>query len=354
MPTRLLRHLLADGRLRSSGLPRLKSSRWVQNKLIERIVNGSPVTAHLLEDAYRLVLARVMRTEARADAAAIKDRLATFCRRFPGALGDSDEQPVFLLAAGWRSGSTLVQRVLMSDERLMIWGEPFARAGVVMSLLSQFRAFTDEWPPSEYFVSSQGAKLSANWIANSYPGAREFVAAHRSFLVELLAEPARARGQPVWGLKEVRLDGGHALYLKRLFPKARFVFLVRDPRAAFASFRHYIKSDFASWPERPIRSAGEFGRLWRELAMGLSAVCPEVGGLWLRYEDYLRDPALHRALCAHVDADLVPPDRLALIPSAGEIGASASARPANRLLWYERRGLMREVGDAARQLGYAV
>lgn len=348
----MLRQLLGLGEMRASGLARLKSTPLYRGAAAQRLLTVSPTAAHLLEDVYRFVLARVMRPEARADAADLTARLAAFTELFPAAAGDCEEAPVILLAGGWRSGSTLLQRVLMSERDLMIWGEPFARSGIVTSLASQFRAFTPEWPPAGYFVSSFGQDLSAEWVANSYPDAAELIAAHRAFFIELLAKPARALGRRRWGFKEVRLDGPHALYLKLLFPRARFVFLVRNPYAAYASFRHYIKSDFHDWPRRPIRSAGEFGSLWRDLASSLEQVAPEVDALWLQYEDYLREPALHERLCAHVGAALTPPGQLSLIPSAGQIGATATAKPANRLLWYERRGLARQVGPLAARFGY--
>lgn len=345
--------LFQEGRLRASSLPRLKRSWLYRNTVIQRLLAASPTAAHLLEDLYRLVLARIMRPEAQANAADIEGRLADFADRFPEAFGRSGEAPVFLLAAGWRSGSTLLQRVLMSSGELMIWGEPFARAGVAQTLLSQFRAFTDEWPPPEYFIDNFGDALESQWIANSYPGPERLIAAHHAFFTELLAAPARARGHSRWGLKEVRLGGAHALYLKRLFPDARFIFLIRDPYAGFASFRHYIKSDFLAWPDLPVHSAADFGRLWRSLVSGFERVCPLVDGLWLRYEDYLADPSLHRALCRHVGAELTPPGELRLIASADRTGLGEAERRENRLLALERRRLRRELGEVAERFGYA-
>lgn len=345
--------LFHEGRLRASSLPRLKSSWLYRNTVVQRLLRASPTAAHLLEDLYRLVLAKVMRPEAKASAADIEARLADFTDRFPEAFDRCGEAPVFLLAAGWRSGSTLLQRVLMSTGELMIWGEPFARSGVTQTLLSQLRAFTDEWPPPDYFIDHFGDDLESQWIANSYPPPERLIAAHRAFFTELLAAPARARGHARWGLKEVRLGGAHALYLKQLFPEARFVFLIRDPYAGFASFRHYIKSDFLAWPDLPVHSAADFGRLWRSLVSDFERVCPMVDGLWLRYEDYLADPALHRALCRHVGAELVPPGELRLIASAGQPGSGEGERRENRLLALERRGLRRELSEVAERFGYA-
>ena len=34
------------------------------------------------------------------------------------------ESPIFLLATGWRTGSTLLQRILVTDPHLLLWGEP--------------------------------------------------------------------------------------------------------------------------------------------------------------------------------------------------------------------------------------
>ena len=38
--------------------------------------------------------------------------------------GDDVDEPVFLFSAGWRSGSTLLQRLIMSDASIFVWGEP--------------------------------------------------------------------------------------------------------------------------------------------------------------------------------------------------------------------------------------
>src|ERR1700759_2808533 len=34
------------------------------------------------------------------------------------------EAPIFLLSTGWRAGSTLLQRILVTDPSLLLWGEP--------------------------------------------------------------------------------------------------------------------------------------------------------------------------------------------------------------------------------------
>lgn len=201
-----------------------------------------------------------------------------------------------------------------------------------------------------------GRTLSGHWrrVQGELFPWLEARAGHLRRLASVGCRPAAwARGHSRWGLKNVRLGGSHALYLKLLFPKAQFVSLIRDPYAGFASFRHYIKSDFLAWPELPIHSAADFGRLWRGLVSDFERVCPLVEGLWLRYEDYLADSTLHRALCRHVGAELAPPGELRLIASAEQPVSGEARRRENRLLALERRGLRRSLGDVAARFGYA-
>ena len=59
---------------------------------------------------------------------------------------DDDEQPIFVLSAGWRSGSTLVQRLLMSDHNTLVWGEVYDRSNIVQNLTKSILPFSESWP----------------------------------------------------------------------------------------------------------------------------------------------------------------------------------------------------------------
>jgi hypothetical protein len=69
-------------------------------------------------------------------------------------------QPLFILSAGWRSGSTLLQRMLIGNEQLMIWGEPYHRSNIVESMLGQLALLHGGWPPAEYYFDNSDANLS--------------------------------------------------------------------------------------------------------------------------------------------------------------------------------------------------
>ena len=353
MRQRLIGPLAGTGEVRASGLSGIKDSWVYTNPLTQWLLTSSPTATHLLENLYALVLNRAQVREAARDAADTSARLETLLARFPDAVGTCEDAPIIVLSAGWRSGSTLVQRVLMSNDAVMIWGEPFARSGLVPRLLDQLRAFTPEWPAPSYLFENFSGQLSDQWIANIYPDVRDLIEAQRAFLLQLLAEPAHRLGRQRWGFKEVRLDGGHARYLKMLFPNAKILFLVRSPYDSYASFRHYIKSDFIDWPEQPVLTAAQFGRMWRDQVVSFQEVCGAVDGLFLRYEDFLADSAAQAALSDYVGLELEPPSSRGLIPTAGQSGSTDRARPENRLLWWERRAMRQAVGPVATDLGYA-
>ena len=95
----------------------------------------------------------------------IASGIAAIGKRWPELVSQSVEEPLFVLAAGWRSGSTLLQRMLMP--RAFIWGEPYGHAGLVDSLADPLRAFTASWPEDECFHQGQSSDaLRKRFIAN--------------------------------------------------------------------------------------------------------------------------------------------------------------------------------------------
>jgi hypothetical protein len=198
-----------------------------------------------------------------------------------------DEQPVFVLSAGWRSGSTLLQRMIMENRKdLLMWGEPLPHCNIHDGLVNQFRAFTTCWPPRPYFLS--GMKLnepSDTWVANLYPDIDDLLKAHRSFHRTLFAEPAYKAGWKSWGLKEVRFTIDHATYLRLLYPQCKIVLLYRNPYEAYLSYSHWNVTVFRTWPHRFVSTPYAFGRNWAELTRGYLEGHERVGALLIKYED---------------------------------------------------------------------
>ena len=272
----------------------------------------------------------------------LRDHLQTVQSRWPSLRSTCDDQPIFILAAGWRSGSTLLQRMLM--RRCFIWGEPFGRAGLIDGLAQQLTVFTDKWPKNSVLASPErmvGADLSTQWVANLYPPMESLMQAHVNFFRTLLQAPAERAGFHRWGFKEVRLSADHAAYLRWLFPRAKFVFLYRDPYACYRSFLA-LKVTYIRWPDQPIDSPERFGRHWLALTESFLGHAEELRAKLVRYED----------LCS---PEFTPADinkylgcELNLAAREAKVGAS----PAVPVSADEWRRLREIVGPVAERLGY--
>ena len=171
------------------------------------------------------------------------------------------DAPVFIFSAGWRAGSTLLQRMIMQNNKdIVIWGEPFHLSNIFDNMLSQFRCFTERYPRDEYFLSRRTGKgLSDQWVANLYPDVEDLVSAHRKFFQTLFSDPALKVGATRWGIKVVRPSIDHAIYLRAMFPQCKIIFTCRDPLDAYASFRKVHDAFFLRWPDSLVATPYAFG-----------------------------------------------------------------------------------------------
>jgi len=201
------------------------------------------------------------------------------------------DAPVFIFSAGWRSGSTLIQRLVNSDKEILIWGEPYNKCDFIQHHSDSLRSFTNSHPSSSYFIDSRNFagsedQLHRRWTANLYPDLKAFVDAHRNFYTTLYAKPSIERGFTRWGIKEVRLTIDHAHYLKWLFPNAKFLFLYRNPYKAYQSC-HTWRDLYIRWPDVPVPTPEEFGSNWKHMIEGYQAGVESIGGLLIKYEEFL-------------------------------------------------------------------
>ena len=76
--------------------------------------------------------------QTRREAGDLPARLDDALRWISEEARQDDEQPVFVLSAGWRSGSTLLQRMIMENNRdLLMWGEPFPHCNIHDGLVNR-------------------------------------------------------------------------------------------------------------------------------------------------------------------------------------------------------------------------
>lgn len=204
----------------------------------------------------------------------------------PPPTSPGDDAPIFLLSAGWRSGSTMLQRLLMSDPGVLIWGEPYDECGLVQALADCARAFRTGWPPADYFYDGQPTQqLSGEWIANLFPALEDWRRGQRALFDTMFAEPARRAGAQRWGIKEVRLTSEHAFYLRWLYPSARFLLLYRHPLEAYRSYCSFGRSWYDRFPDRPMFTPRGFGAHWQRLMHGFLEDADALGAMLVKYED---------------------------------------------------------------------
>jgi hypothetical protein len=257
-----------------------------------------------------------------------------------------EPRPVFVLSAGWRSGSTLLQRLICSSGEIVVWGEPLGDAAIIPRLADSLTAISSSWPPDHCLAPElELTSFSDNWIANIAPPISSLRLAHRAFFDQWLGKPARERyGSERWGLKEVRLTIEHARYLKWLYPGARFVFIYRDLADAYRSWRG---NGWASvWPGYFSWSPVAYARHWKLLLSGYLEGWRDVDGYLVRYEDLVAGKVDLPALAAHIGIRQINGDVL-----EKRIASPATGRK-RRKKWVtpvERAILNTVAGDLARR-----
>ena len=292
--------------------------------------------------------ARDQHTKALVSGASIATGLAELSKLCGERSGQEGESPIFLLCAGWRSGSTLLQRLIMSDPAVMLWGEPYDECGVIQALAGTLKAFRGGWPPPEYYYDGRPREqLTGDWIANLFPSADALRQGHRMFFETVFAVPARQAGAKRWGIKEVRLNAEHAHYLHWLFPKARFVFLLRNPLDAYRSYCRYGRNWYDTWPDRPVFTPTAFGTHWRELAEGFVRDAPKLNALVIRYEDLIGPTQqvvakIEQHLDVRLDASVI----------GKKVGTSERGGEQAWISRLEKSLLWRAVSPLAEDLGY--
>ena len=257
---------------------------------------------------------------------------------------DDNQNPVFVLSAGWGAGSTLVQRLIISSGEALIWGEPLDETASVHRLAETIAPIREGWPPKAQYAEDYAAdSLSGAWIANLIPSLPLFFSSHRSFLINWLTHENVDAGYRRWGLKEVRLTIDHARYLKWLFPNARFVFVYRDLYSCYLSCRN--KPWTSVWPNYSATQIVAFAHHWKHLLKGFIDHHKDVDGLLIKYEDLISGTFSTDLLQEHLDLEII--DKSILDKKVG--GRSANRHP---LILPEKLILDSIAGPLRSEVGY--
>lgn len=202
---------------------------------------------------------------------------------------------VFLIAPP-RSGSTLLARMLGAHSRIHAPAEPHLMTPLA-HLGYYARVAQADYDP---IIASGGI----HEVVRALPGGEEdYLAALRAYSDALYRGLLEGSGSGASHLLDKTPAYALVLdFLAKLYPKARYIVLTRNPFAIWASF---VESFFdgdqeAAWRLNPLleRYVPAVARFLRERPVPLHA---------LRYEDLVQDPAAHcERLCAFLDLPFEP------------------------------------------------
>lgn len=222
-----------------------------------------------------------------------------------------DVPPIFILSTR-RSGTTLIQRILNSHEKITIWGE---HGGFLKPISKAYAEFYDKPVMKNLVNSDRGAenligKLTVDkpifWhnSLNEEVLKKSFKAFIKSLFTEKVPQEVR------WGFKEVRygINDNVMRLLSELFPKAQFVFIFRNPISM-------VESAIGAWNKNALQTKNEeiivkqisfYKKLWLEQNQYLHQYYQDfLKGkvFYLSYEDLISEKRDIKSLCDFLQVD---------------------------------------------------
>ena len=80
-----------------------------------------------------------------------------------------NKKRIFVFAAGWRTGSTLLQRIISSTDEVFMWGELHELGDVIVNSYSNYQKNLSKWHNNERFLNKVSCKIDNIEDANLNP-----------------------------------------------------------------------------------------------------------------------------------------------------------------------------------------
>lgn len=285
-----------------------------------------------------------------------------------GETNRSEPGPVFIVGCG-RSGTTVLRLMLNAHPDLAIPDE----SHFIYQMARKRGA--GRWPKSldrpadwERFTSFlKEHRFMLGWQIDHEALYRRLDQlsdrSHASVFAAMFEEFARQRGKPRWGDK-TPMHVQYLLVLKRLFPNAQFVHIIRDGRDVVLSLLTRI------WGPRHISVAGSYWKWLVLTGMITGAILGPDCYREVRFEELVMDPeAVLRSLCEWLGLEYTDQvkayyatEEAKTYATQGEV-AYRLAEPLDRRrvnLWKtemstaHHRSVMRQAGGLLDYLGYEI
>jgi hypothetical protein len=204
----------------------------------------------------------------------------------------SDLDPLVITAPTIRSGTTLLQRLLCSSSRALIYGE---LCGQDLEFFLNFYAFkSQQYNCRQEEVSSSLRKVLAgdvnDWIPTLMPEIPDYLRAigRAAFSgISYCRDHAIGLGRPVWGFKHPAWNPATVRLMRALMPRSRFIFIHRELGDCLKSAKAQAVTYGATYSTAEVE---EFCRSWSENSEYMFSLDSEPTVLSLQYEDLVREP----------------------------------------------------------------
>ena len=109
---------------------------------------------------------------------------------------------------------------------------------------------------------SDSSRRGDLWIASMNPPIEQFQDSFKSFFETIYLNNAEKLSYQRWGVKDVMADIDTARWIKSLFPKAKFIFLIRNPLDCMLSIKRRNWMDV----DDPVLALNYYAQRWKTLA----------------------------------------------------------------------------------------
>lgn len=280
--------------------------------------------------------------------------------------------PIVVLGPG-RCGSTLVQRILNTSDKITIWGE---HAGFLSPLAESYFYLTkSQGIQNNYYSrpldssvvvgSLSDYTVDISWI-NSFDR-QLIINKHRQLLKGILNDKVNLNLDEIhWGFKEIRYtkqDRAIDMWLE-LFPQSSLIFSVRDPFQVIKSMllswnnpeeiKNYVQSKQI---QKAVPMALGYAQRWNSVVSSFK-YWKEDKGIHCcieKYEDTVADPEhsvekLFKFLNVEVPETALGPMKY----KAGKAPGSSAEPEVRQLVYYAQKQIWEIVGNAAEYFGYSL